>query len=161
MEGWGRGPEAVAVEVRSVEAMLATVASVVTRLLDEAGPDQRDEPILGIVWEPEHLRVEVTVRDVAHALDSRRFPLSLAAAPLTDAERNVLRYLPSHLTYPQIAEVLCLSRHTVKTHATAIYRKLGVRSRGAAVRTARELGLVAHVVAAPSSSPKQSRASAR
>ena len=126
---WVRGPDAVAVEVRSVEEMLTTVASVVAELLDDAGLDQRDERMLRITCQPDHPRVQVTVCDAARSRGTRRIPLSLATAPLTDAERNVLRYLPSHLNYPQIAEVLCLSRHTVKSHAVAIYRKLGVSSR--------------------------------
>ena len=35
-----------------------------------------------------------------------------------------------------------LSRHTVKSHAMAIYRKLNVASRNAAVDRARELALL-------------------
>jgi LuxR family maltose regulon positive regulatory protein len=144
-----RGPDAVAIEVRSVEEMLTTVASVVAGLLDDGGHDQRDERMLRITCQPDDPRVHVTVCGAARALGSGRVPLSLAAAPLTDAERNVLQYLPTHLTYPQIAEALCLSRHTVKSHAVAIYRKLGVSSRAAAVQTARELGHLPHVVAPP------------
>jgi DNA-binding CsgD family transcriptional regulator len=152
---WVRGPDVVAVEVRSVEEMLTTVASVVAGLLDDAGLDQRDERMLRITCQPDHPRVQVTVCDAERSLGTRRVPLSLATAPLTDAEHNVLRYLPSHLNYPQIAEVLCLSRHTVKSHAVAIYRKLGVSSRAAAVQTARELGLLAQVVAlSPPGVPK-------
>ena len=146
---WVRGPDAVAVDVRSVEEALTTLASVVAELLDDAEPDQRDERILRITSQPDHTRVHLTVCDAERSLGTRRVPLSLTTAPLTDAERNVLRYLPSHLNYPQIAEVLCLSRHTVKSHAVAIYRKLGVSSRAAAVQTARELGLLTHVVALP------------
>jgi LuxR family maltose regulon positive regulatory protein len=61
---------------------------------------------------------------------------------LTDAERRVLAELPSHHSLAEIGEHLYISRHTVKTHAVAIYRKLGVASRSAAVRRARELGLL-------------------
>lgn len=65
-----------------------------------------------------------------------------AAATLTPAELRVLAFLPSHLTFPQIGEHLFLSASTVKTHALAIYRKLGVSSRDDAVSAARRLGLV-------------------
>ena len=45
----------------------------------------------------------------------------------------MLRYLPSHLSFREIAERLYVSQNTVKTHARAIYRKLEVSSRGKAV----------------------------
>lgn len=61
---------------------------------------------------------------------------------LTTAELRVLQFLPSHLSFPQIGEHLHLSQNTVKTHALAIYRKLGVASRAEAVERARTLGLV-------------------
>jgi LuxR family transcriptional regulator, maltose regulon positive regulatory protein len=61
---------------------------------------------------------------------------------LTTAELRVLRYLPSHLSFREIAERLYVSPNTVKTHARGIYRKLGVSSRGTAVDRARGAGLV-------------------
>jgi LuxR family maltose regulon positive regulatory protein len=61
---------------------------------------------------------------------------------LTTAELRVLRYLPSHLSFRQIAERLFVSPNTVKTHARGIYRKLGVSCRGGAVERARDVGLV-------------------
>jgi LuxR family transcriptional regulator, maltose regulon positive regulatory protein len=41
-----------------------------------------------------------------------------------------------------IGERQYLSRHTVKSHAMAIYRKLNVTSRDDAVQRAREVGLL-------------------
>jgi LuxR family transcriptional regulator, maltose regulon positive regulatory protein len=69
---------------------------------------------------------------------------SLAATDwsLTSAELRVLRYLPSHLSFREIAERLYVSQNTVKTHARSIYRKLDVSSRGMAVDLARGAGLV-------------------
>jgi LuxR family maltose regulon positive regulatory protein len=66
---------------------------------------------------------------------------------LTAAELRVLRYLPSHLSFREIAARLYVSQNTVKTHARAIYRKLGVSSRGTAVELARQAGLVDSVTA--------------
>jgi LuxR family maltose regulon positive regulatory protein len=66
----------------------------------------------------------------------------ISAGSLTAAELRVLQFLPSHLTFPKIGEHLFLSTNTVKTHALAIYRKLGVTSRAQAVDRARTLGLV-------------------
>jgi LuxR family transcriptional regulator, maltose regulon positive regulatory protein len=61
---------------------------------------------------------------------------------LTSAEIRVLRYLPSHLSFREIAERLFVSPNTVKTHARGIYRKLGVSSRAHAVDLARGAGLI-------------------
>jgi DNA-binding CsgD family transcriptional regulator len=65
------------------------------------------------------------------------------ADPLTDGEIRVLRYLPTHLTAPEIARQLFLSVHTVTTHMRHIYAKLGVHRRHEAVDRARALGLLA------------------
>ena len=62
------------------------------------------------------------------------------AAALTAAEVRVLQFLPSHLTFREIGEHLFVSGNTVKTHALAIYRKLGASSRSEAVARARQLG---------------------
>jgi LuxR family maltose regulon positive regulatory protein len=42
----------------------------------------------------------------------------------------------------EIADRLCVSRHTAATHTKSIHRKFGVSSRGEAVEHAREVGLV-------------------
>ncbi len=62
--------------------------------------------------------------------------------PLTDRERQVLEYLPSHLSRDQIAVLLCVSSNTVKTHIQAVYRKIGATSRAEAVTFARSHGLL-------------------
>ena len=64
------------------------------------------------------------------------------SSSLTTAEVRVLQYLPTHLSFPQIAEELCVSRHTVKTQALSAYRKLGVHTRGEAIERARRAGLL-------------------
>jgi LuxR family transcriptional regulator, maltose regulon positive regulatory protein len=61
---------------------------------------------------------------------------------LTTAELRLLPYLPTHLTFPEISERLFLSRHTIKTQAISIYRKLCVSSRSEAIQQARDLGLI-------------------
>ena len=61
---------------------------------------------------------------------------------ITEAERRVLAYLPTQLSFREIGEQLLVSRNTAKTHAVAIYRKLGVTTRTEAVNKARELGMV-------------------
>ncbi len=62
--------------------------------------------------------------------------------PLTERERTVLRYLATNMSTDEIADDLCLSTNTVKTHMAAIYRKLSVRGRRDAVHRARTLELL-------------------
>jgi LuxR family maltose regulon positive regulatory protein len=64
------------------------------------------------------------------------------AEPLSDPELRVLRYLPSNLTAPELANELFVSVNTVKTHMRCIYAKLGAHNRSEAVRRARALGLL-------------------
>jgi LuxR family maltose regulon positive regulatory protein len=69
-------------------------------------------------------------------------PMPVVVEALSERERVVLRYLPSMLTYAEIANELYISLNTVKSHVNNIYRKLGVASRRDAVRRARELELL-------------------
>jgi ATP/maltotriose-dependent transcriptional regulator MalT len=62
---------------------------------------------------------------------------------LSERERTVLELLAGGATNPEIADSLHLSKHTVKEHTSAVYRKLGVRNRTEAVRRAQRLGLLA------------------
>lgn len=62
---------------------------------------------------------------------------------LSDSEIRVLRYLPTHLSTPDIARELSVSPNTVKTHVRNLYTKLGVHRRAEAVGHARALGLLA------------------
>jgi LuxR family transcriptional regulator, maltose regulon positive regulatory protein len=63
--------------------------------------------------------------------------------PLSKSEIRVLRYLPTHLTAPEIASELSVSTTTVKTHLRNLYAKLGAHSRAEAVESARAVGLLA------------------
>jgi LuxR family maltose regulon positive regulatory protein len=67
---------------------------------------------------------------------------ALLPEPLSCRELAVLRYLQGMLSNSEIAADMCLSVHTVKTHARNIYRKLGVNHRRDAVRAARDLKLL-------------------
>lgn len=64
------------------------------------------------------------------------------ASTLTEAELRILPSLATHLTFREVGARLYVSHHTVKSHAMAIYRKLGVSSRTEAVERAREVGLL-------------------
>jgi LuxR family transcriptional regulator, maltose regulon positive regulatory protein len=65
-----------------------------------------------------------------------------AIRDLTPAELRLLQFLPTHLSFPQIAAQVFVSPNTVKTQAQGVYRKLGVSSRREAVEEARAAGLL-------------------
>ena len=69
-------------------------------------------------------------------------PESAQPAPMTAAELRVLRFLPTHLSFREIAERTQVSANTVKTQANAVYRKFGVACRSDAVAQARTWGLL-------------------
>jgi LuxR family maltose regulon positive regulatory protein len=64
------------------------------------------------------------------------------AAPLSPAELRLLPYLQTHLTVREIGQRLFVSRNTVSSEISSIYRKLGVSSRGGAVGHAMAVGLL-------------------
>jgi LuxR family maltose regulon positive regulatory protein len=63
--------------------------------------------------------------------------------PLSGSEIRVLRYLPTNLSTPEIANELHVSRNTIGTHMSHLYAKLGTHRRSEAVERARALGLLA------------------
>ncbi len=73
----------------------------------------------------------------------RRAERALAGmATLTTAELRVLRFLPTHYSFHEIAQRLHVSSNTVKTHVHAVYRKLDASSRSEAVAHAADAGLL-------------------
>jgi LuxR family maltose regulon positive regulatory protein len=103
-------------------------------LMREVDDVLRRRPDLGtLVGEAEALRVQ---------LSRERGSGVPGASALTAAELRLLPLLSTHLSFPEIGEELFLSRHTIKSQANAIYRKLGASSRTQAVSRSRELGLL-------------------
>jgi LuxR family maltose regulon positive regulatory protein len=80
--------------------------------------------------------------EARHGLAEQSASPSGLVEELTERELAVLRYLPSRLSQREIASELYVSLNTVKTHCKAIYRKLGVDGRPAAVHAARQQGLL-------------------
>ncbi|MEJ7718591.1 MAG: response regulator transcription factor [Thermoleophilaceae bacterium] len=64
------------------------------------------------------------------------------AVPLSEREREVLELVATGATNSEIGRRLFLSRHTVKEHTSALYRKLEVRNRAEAVQRAQRMGLI-------------------
>jgi LuxR family maltose regulon positive regulatory protein len=119
-------------EAARVHMALGDAAAARTLLL-EVNDVLRIRPHLGtLVAEASELRDEV------HEL---QFGGS-GVGTLTTAEIRVLGYLPTHLTFREIAQRLYVSPHTVKTQAISIYSKLGVSSRREAIEQAVTAGLL-------------------
>ena len=91
---------------------------------------------------PEATAVHAWIDDTWERADT--FAAGAVGGPstLTTAELRVLRFLPSHLSFREIAARLHVSANTVKTQAHAVYRKLYASSRSEAVARAREVGLI-------------------
>jgi DNA-binding NarL/FixJ family response regulator len=85
--------------------------------------------------------VVMAVRMVANGMTVFGVPEQPVESPLSVREQAVLELIACGATNQEIGEALTLSPHTVKDHASSIYRKLGVRNRSDAVRRAARLGL--------------------
>jgi LuxR family transcriptional regulator, maltose regulon positive regulatory protein len=69
-------------------------------------------------------------------------PANRLAGALSARELEVLRLLSGPQSLRDIGQALYVSHETVKSHAKAIYHKLGVSSRTEAVALGRRLGLL-------------------
>jgi LuxR family transcriptional regulator, maltose regulon positive regulatory protein len=122
------------IELARVHLALADLAGART-LMREVDGLLRRRPGLGtLVGEAKALQAQ---------LASQRGSSLPGASALTAAELRLLPLLSTHLSFPEIAEEMFLSRHTIKSEAHSIYRKLGVSSRSQAVSRSLDLGLLA------------------
>ncbi len=121
---------AQALELAVANEMLQTVAA--------AGPEALELVERGAWRAPDQWLDRLRRSSAAVAGRPPRGGLNLVE-PLTDRERDVLRFLPSRLTVREIADELYVSVNTLKFHLKVIYRKLGVTSRAEAAAKARQL----------------------
>ena len=126
---------AVQTRIELIRAHIALADTSGARtLLREVDEVLKLRPGLGtLVGEAEAVRAQ---------LSKQRSPAGPGASALTAAELRLLPLLSTHLSFPEMAAELFLSRHTIKSQAFSVYRKLGVSSRHQAVTRARELGLL-------------------
>jgi len=121
------------IELARVHLALADLAGART-LMREVDELLRRRPGLGnLAEQAQALRAR---------LSKERGYSSSGASALTAAELRLLPLLSTHLSFPEIAEDMFLSRHTIKSQAKSIYRKLGTSTRSQAVTRSRELGLL-------------------
>jgi LuxR family transcriptional regulator, maltose regulon positive regulatory protein len=140
----GDDEQALAAFGRSV-AETPEPESYVRLYLDEGPPMLA---FLHLAATADHGEDAVTVQNRARRLLQRATPASppRAAPPvieaLSDRELQVLRLLDTELTGPQIARELYVTINTLRSHTKRIFTKLDVTTRTAAVRRARERGLL-------------------
>jgi len=88
--------------------------------------------------------LESALRDLSRADKAEPIDHSEAegARALTAKELGVLRLLANGLTNKEIAGILCISHHTVKSHVAHLFDKLGVTHRAEAAAKAARLKLI-------------------
>jgi len=121
------------IELARAHLALADIAGART-LMREVDELLRYRPGLG--------NLVAEARAIRARLGQERDSAIPGASSLTSAELRLLPRLSTHLSFPEIAGEMFLSRFTVKAEANSIYRKLGVSSRSQAVSRSRELGLL-------------------
>jgi LuxR family transcriptional regulator, maltose regulon positive regulatory protein len=123
----------VPIELARCHLALRDTAAART-LLREADDILRRRPDLGVfVQQAEDLRAE---------LAQVKGTSAPGASALTAAELRLLPLLSTHMSLPEIATAMFLSRNTIRSQAYSVYRKLDVSSRSQAVAQARSLGLL-------------------
>ncbi|MCV7192605.1 helix-turn-helix transcriptional regulator [Mycolicibacterium brumae] len=109
-------------------AALLGEATDLSRHLDAADRARHREPDARMLSRLlDQVRTQSTGKPVAH---------------LTSAELRLLPHLASHRSLQGIADDLAVSRETVKSQVTSIYRKLEVSGRSAAVAESKRIGLL-------------------
>jgi len=160
--------ETLAVQAAAHQAQGTTEAALATleRAVQLAAPGGFVRPFLDVAPPLTRLLAELARRNSGNeyisrllaAFDAHRqgcvsavpsrecLPVELIE-PLTEREREVLRYLDGRLSNKEIASALHISWQTVTKHTVNIYQKLQVRDRREAVRRARALALIPPVEA--------------
>ena len=96
----------------------------------------------GVAAEHAHRLLSLTTPVEAQSPGAKPGLPSSSTEPLSERELQVLRHLDSELSGPQIAKALFISYNTLRTHTKHIFTQLEVTDRRAAVRRARERGLM-------------------
>jgi predicted ATPase/DNA-binding CsgD family transcriptional regulator len=145
---WLGGAEALrqAIDAPVPETALPEYQETVSRLRSLLG----EVPFAAAFAQGKRLSLEQVLAEVhtLAAIEARTAAAAPAALPmpsqepplehLTPKEVEVLRLAATGLSNNEIASRLSVTAGTVKTHLSAVYSKLGVRSRTAAVHVARE-----------------------
>ena len=129
-----------ALPVVSVQALVG-LAHASLGFLDHGGAAAALDQAAGILRQRPDLGNLTSSVDVLRARVGAVHGTIAGAASLTAAELRLVPLLPTHLSMAEIGTRLHISRHTVKSEAISMYRKLGVSSRSEAVTRIIDLGL--------------------
>ena len=154
--GW----QSTITQTRALQALAAPTPdealAFLTEALTRAEPEgyvrtfvDMGEPMAALLREaaaqgvtPEFVGELLTAFEVPRPLLPRRVPTQPLVEPLSERELDVLQLLVEGRTYREIAQTLCVSVNTVKTHLSSIYGKLGVHNRREAAAKVKELHLL-------------------
>jgi DNA-binding CsgD family transcriptional regulator len=151
----GSGLALILVEHRWARSLFDSIADLGGVVFSEGFIGERAEELVSV----QLAALEDTARviDAAYAAQTEAERASTAAidaahqkadaavaASISAVELEVLRYLPTKMTFALVADKLGISRSAAKERAERAYKKLGVHNRADAVARARELGLIRH-----------------
>jgi DNA-binding NarL/FixJ family response regulator len=113
-------------------------------MLKDVRPEELVDGVRVVARGDALLAPSVTRRLLDRFVDALPNPDDAPPAPdlLTEREVEVLALVAGALSNVEIAERLCVSEPTVKTHVSSLLRKLGLRDRVQAVVYAYDIGLV-------------------
>ncbi|WP_241191104.1 helix-turn-helix transcriptional regulator [Deinococcus psychrotolerans] len=132
LSGWAAlPPDAGPMEV--VAGVLAAAAGLAALPTEQAELLQLDTELSSTAF------ADTSFSDTS---DPDSLPDLLGNVHLTPREHEVLELLAAGLSNKRAAKQLGVSEHTIKFHAQALYSKLGVQSRAAAVTRSVQLGLL-------------------
>jgi DNA-binding NarL/FixJ family response regulator len=120
----------------------AVVAGASGFLLKDVEPEQLVDAIRVVAAGNSLFGPAATQRLVERFAAGRAPSEARSLDSLTDREREILTLIATGLSNAELAQRLYLSETTVKTHVSAVLRKLGVRDRVQAVIAAYDAGLV-------------------
>ncbi|WP_457149164.1 LuxR C-terminal-related transcriptional regulator [Mycobacterium sp. URHB0021] len=127
---------------------LALKAQILAHLGDHhtAAASRREAAalLLGRADTPTTHRLLATAQPNPAVAFTATHPGATISEALTPKELEVLALLATRLSRREIGQRLYISLNTVKTHQRALYRKLAVKNRAAAITRARQLGLLSH-----------------
>ncbi|HEY6800837.1 MAG TPA: LuxR C-terminal-related transcriptional regulator, partial [Agromyces sp.] len=95
-----------------------------------------------LLHQPDLGTVNGQVSEFRRLLTASSHEGATGGSPLSPAELRLLPYLQTHLTFSEIGKRLFVSRNTISSQASSIYRKLGVTSRNDAVAQSTAIGLI-------------------
>ncbi|AYV56829.1 response regulator [Leptospira kmetyi] len=88
------------------------------------------------------------IREFAKKEETKNPPI-VNTLGLTERELQILNFVALGMTFPDIAEELDISSHTVSRHIEKIYKKMEVHSRSEAIIRGRRMGIIRDVPGYP------------